>query len=125
MQTRVIDLNCKEKEYQFNLSVITESDWENLAHSIVLEMGRNVKELELTGYKVVIRDNKVKFKVFFQDDAYHELEYHLDALGRKSKSYQDVVSILWNEVMEKYYGAEYAKFVELKLGKSKTQTKED
>ncbi len=125
MQTRIVDLNCKDKEYQFTMSIITDADWKEFAYDIILEMGVYIKEPELTGCKVVIRDNKAKLKVFFQDQAYHELEYRLDVLGRKSKNYQDVVSVLWREKMQKYYGEEYSKFVEVNLGKNKTQIIED
>jgi hypothetical protein len=39
MQTRIIDLNCKDKEYNFNLSIVSEIDWKNFAHDIVLAKG--------------------------------------------------------------------------------------
>ena len=107
MRTRIIDLNCKDKEYLFNMSRLTDKDWNDLAHSVVLAKGQNVKDLELNGYKVVIRDNKVKFKVFFQDGQYHEHEYHLDVFGRESRKYADIVSELFQSVMSRYYGKKY------------------
>ena len=115
MQTRLINLNCKEKEYKFNMSVISEQDIRNLAHNIVLVKGENVKNLVLNGYKLIIRDNKAKFKLFYQDSFYHELEYHIDEFGRVSKNYQDVVSEFWQDVMRKYYGKEYDEALQVKI----------
>ena len=89
------------------MSVISEQDIRNLAHNIVLVKGENIKNLVLNGYKIIIRDNKAKFKLFYQDSFYHEAEYHLDEFGRASKNYQDVVSNLWQDVMREYYGEEY------------------
>lgn len=125
MQTRVIDLNCKDKGYKFNLSVITEVDWRDFAYNVVLENDNCAKKIQFNGYKVVIRDNRAKVKIFYQDHAYHELEYRIDVLGRISKKYQDVVSVIWREMLQKYFGEEYSKFVELNLGKNKTHTVED
>lgn len=115
MQARVIDLNCKDKEYKFNISVIGEDKWRDFAHDVVLAKGEKLKDLELNGYKVVIRDNKVKFKLFYKDSFYHELEYHLDEFGRSSKSYGDVVSALWQDVMMEYYGEDYKKTLKHKM----------
>ena len=122
MQARIIDLNCRDKEYKFNLSVISEQEWRNLAHNIVLYKGQNIKILELNGYKIVIRDNKAKIKLFYQDTAYHELEYHFDEFGRPSKLYQDDVSEFMQEIMLCHYGAEYQKALEsLKNSKLNTE----
>ena len=115
MNCKLLDLNCKDKEYKFNMSTVSEKDWLSFAHSVVLEKGENVKDLHITGCKIVIRDNKARFKVFYQDSNYHELEYHLDEFGRVSKKYQDIVSSLWQGVMSKYYGNEYNSQLELKL----------
>ena len=87
----------------------------NLARNIVLVKCENVKNLTLNGYKVIIRDNKAKFKLFYQDSFYHEVEYNLDEFGRISKDYQDVVSELWQDVMRKYYAEEYEDALKKKL----------
>ena len=107
MKKAIIDLNCKDKEYKFSLSVITEKDWIDLAHAIVLNKGQNIKILTINGFKIVIRDNKAKVKIFYQDSYYHELEYHLDEFGRVSQSYEDEFSQLLQDVMSKHYGQEY------------------
>lgn len=109
MQTRIIDLNCRDKEYKFNFSIVSEEEWRDFAHNVVLYKGQNIKTLELNGYKIVIRDNKVKVKLFYQDVAYHELEYHLDEFGRASKNYQDVISEFIQEIMSEHYGEKYEK----------------
>ena len=115
MQTRIIDLNCRDKEYKFNISVVSDDVWRNFAHDIVLAKGEYIKNLELNGYKVVIRDNKVKFKLFYKDSFYHELEYHLDEFGRISKNYQDIASTLWQDIMIGYYGEDYKKALRAKI----------
>ena len=107
MKSAIIDLNCKDKEYKFSLSVITEKDWVDFAHDVVLKKGENIKDITLNGLKIVIRDNQVKFKVFYQDSFYHEIEYHLDEFGRISKRYEDIVSKLFQNIMKKHYGKEY------------------
>lgn len=115
MKKAIIDLNCKDRDYKFSLSVITENDWVAFAHAIVLNKGENVKDLQLNGFKVVVRDNKAKIKVYYQDTCYHELEYHLDEFGRVSKHYEDVISLLFQSVMQNYYGKEYCLEFERKL----------
>ncbi len=115
MHSRIIDLNCSQNEYKFNISAIKEEEWVDMAHEIVLAKGENVKELELTGCKVVIRDNKAKFQVFFQDSSYHEHAYHLDVFGRASREYKDLVSLLFQDTMINYYGEEYQTDLEEKI----------
>ena len=122
MQTKVIDINCKDKEYKFNISVVSDEDWEQFVYNVVLEKGDFDKKFEINGYKVVIRDNKAKVKIFYQDNAYHELEYRLDIFGRAVNKYEDFVSVLWQDVMTKYYGEEYQKAKYVKLGREKVQT---
>ena len=115
MQKKLVNLNCGANEYKFDMSVISDQTWEDMAHNIVLAKGNYVKNLELTGFKIVIRDNKAKFKVFFQDGSYHEHEYHLDIFGRASRKYSDVVSELMQKVMTHYYGEEYSVALSNKL----------
>ncbi len=122
MQTIVIDLNCKDKEYNFNMSVISEKEWNDFAHDIVLAKGEYIKDLELNGYKVVIRDNKAKFKLFYKDSCYHELEYHLDEFGRVSKNYGDVTSALFQDIMIEHYGEDYKKALRTKMSTVIEQT---
>ena len=107
MQLVLVNLNCDTNKYKFDMSAITEEEWNKLAHEIVLTKGQHVKILELKGAKVVIRDNKAKMKVFFQDGLYHEHEYHLDVFGRESRQYADVVSEMFQGLMASYYGDSY------------------
>ena len=107
MKKAIIDLNCKDRDYKFSLSVVTEKDWSDFVHEVVLNKGENIKILTTNGFKIVIRDNKAKFKVYYQDSFYHEIEYHIDMYGRASRDYSDSVSKLWQSIMVKYYGKEY------------------
>ena len=115
MQTRFINLNCDANEYKFDMSKISNQEWIDMAHTIVLAKGQRIKALELQGIKVVVRDNKTKFKIFFQDSTYHEHEYHLDVFGRISRNYKDIVSELLQETMEHHYGQEYRDALDKKL----------
>ncbi len=107
MKKAIINLNCKDKEYKYSLSVITEKDWVDFVHEVVLNKGENIKILTTNGFKIVIRDNKAKIKIFYQDSFYHELEYLLDEFGRVSKNYEDEISQLLQGIMRKHYGQEY------------------
>ena len=53
--------------------------------------------------------------MFFQDGLYHEHEYNLDVFGRISKDYLDIVSELFQEMMEHYYGEEYRRALDEQL----------
>ena len=105
MQKKILDLN--DGNYKYSLSIISDSEWQDMAHTIVLTKGEYVKLLELLSFKVTIRENQAKFKICFQDSSYHEHEYHLDEFGRSSKQYRDCVSALLQEVMAKHFGNEY------------------
>ena len=113
MQTKIMDLNCGINK--FSMSVITEKEWIDMAHAIVLAKGDRAGKLELKDVKVVVRENKAKFKVNFQDSTYHEHEYHLDIFGRASRNYQDVVSQLFQDVMEFHYHGDYKSALDAKL----------
>ena len=115
----LMNLNEKNTSYQFDMSVIDEEIWSDMAHAIVLAKGKRMKLLELKSAKVVIRENKAKFKVCFQDDLYHEHEYHLDVFGRDSRDYLDLVSEMFQDVMKSYYGAEYEKALSQRLAEDK------
>ena len=114
MQEKILDLNIKDA-YKFSLSVITDDEWKDMAHSIILEKGEILKNLKLLGFKVVIKDNKAKFKICFEDSSYHENEYHIDEFGRISKDYKDCVSYLIQDVMAQHYGKDYLLALSAKL----------
>ena len=107
MSLVVMNLNDKNEQHQFDMSVIHEEVWDNLAHDIVLAKGKQVNGLGLKSAKVVVRGNKAKLKICFQDDLYHEHEYHLDVFGRASRNYSDLVSEMFQDIMKHYYGEEY------------------
>ena len=111
----LMNLNEKNSNHQFDISVIDEKVWTNLAYDIVLAKGKRVNTLELKSAKIVIRDNKAKFKICFQDDLFHEHEYHLDTFGRASRAYSDIVSEMFQDIMEHYYGEEYKVALDNKL----------
>ena len=107
MQTRIIDLNRKEMNFEFRINVFSSDEWVDFAHQIIWAKGENVRNLELIGLKVVIRDNVAKVKIFYQDAFYHELEYYFDEFGRIDKQYKDVASNIWQQVMLSRYGEKY------------------
>ena len=113
MQVKIMDLNCTEEK--FNLSAISKQEWIDLAHHVILAKGERIKVLELKDVKVVVRENRAKFDVSFQDSDYHEHKYHLDAFGRVSRNYQDIVSQLFQDVMGVHYGEEYKTALNEKL----------
>lgn len=115
MQVRMINLNCEANEYKFDMSAITEQEWIDMARDICWENKEYAKALTLNGVKNVVRDNKSKFKVFYQDSSWHELEYRLDVFGRSSRNYQDFVSKLFQDIMAKHYGEEYLMALDAKL----------
>ena len=119
MPVVLINLNDKDASYQFDMSVVDEEAWSIMAQEIVLAKGKRVKSLALKSAKVVIRENKAKFKVCFQDDLYHEHEYHLDVFGRDSRDYLDLVSEMFQDTMKSYYGAEYEEALNQRLAEDK------
>ena len=55
MQRRLINLNCRDKEYKFNMTDLSEEDWNNFAHSVVLAKGERVKDLALNVLRLLIQ----------------------------------------------------------------------
>ena len=116
MQIRMIPLNCREKEYLFDLSVISEERWCEFIQAIVQARVSCVENLKINGAKIVLRDNKVKLKLFYQDDSYHEVILYCDEFGRISKDYKDIISQIWQKMVASYYGESYEEELNLKLG---------
>ena len=115
MQARIIDLNCKEKEYKFNLSVVSQEMWGRCIRDILMVRASSTKGVIITGFKVTIRDNVAKVMLCWKDDLYHEFTCHLDEFGRISKNYKDLVSEIWQNIMFEYYGEEYRTQLDSKL----------
>lgn len=116
MQARIIDLNCKDKEYKFNLSIVSQDMWLRFIRDVLLVRVSSVEGVSITGFKVTIRDNVAKILLCWKDDLYHEFNFHLDAFGRVSKNYKDLVSEIWQNIMNEYYGDEYRSSLDSKLG---------
>ena len=122
MLLRIIPLNCREKEYAFNLSVITDDRWSKFVQDIVNARVYDIKNVKINGAKIVVRDNKAKVKLFYQDVDYHEVVLYFDEFGRISKEYKDVVSQIWQDMMSEYYGNKYVGMLNNKLGVSNIET---
>lgn len=121
MQTKIIDLNCRDKIYNFNISVVSEDAWTRFAQDVVLERVGTLCRYSITGYRVRIRDNKARVLLCWKDSAYHEFEFQLDEYGRVSRGYSDIISKLWQDIMKSYYGEQYEKEL-VRLGIVKNQT---
>ncbi len=104
MQYFIMPLNCRDKHYDFDMVVVKDKDWIKFAKSVLLARTDGVSSVSLIGFKVIIRDNIARFKLFWQDVAYHELEFRLDPFGRDSKNYSDLISEIWQNIMSDYYG---------------------
>ena len=111
MQVRIIDLNCEDKKYKFNLSVVSQDVWLNFMKEVLISRIEFAKTVTITGFKVTIRDNVAKVLLCWKDDLYHEFSCHLDPFGRVSKDYKDIVSEIWQNIMNDYYGEEYQKSI--------------
>lgn len=116
MQFNIVPLNCRDKQYEFNIVAVREDDWIKFVKSVLLARTDNVSSVSLTGFKVVIRDNIAKVVLYWKDEEfYHEFKFHLDPFGRVSKDYKDLVSEIWQNLMGDYYGEEYNSALEAKL----------
>ena len=71
MNVRIINLNCAEKEYDFNMAVITDKDWAGFVNDVVLDRVSSANGLKINGAKIVLRDNNAKIKLFYQDFIKH------------------------------------------------------
>ncbi|MBO5954930.1 MAG: hypothetical protein J6Q13_03075 [Clostridia bacterium] len=115
MKTAIIDLNCKDKYYQFNMSQVSNQDWEHFTLNVIIAKVGHIGGYEITGKKITIRDNKAKIMLCWKDVNYHEFQFHLDEFGRSLNNYKDIVSSLWQDVMISYFGDKYRSALESKL----------
>jgi hypothetical protein len=122
MNVRIINLNCAEKEYDFNMAVITDKDWAGFVNDVVFDRVSSANGLKINGAKIVLRDNHAKIKLFYQDSSYHEVQFLCDAFGRMSQRYSDNASKSFQSMMKKYYGIDYARALDKKLAKLATPT---
>ena len=118
-------LNLNEKEYKFDLSVISVNSWTQFMFDVLLARVDNIKAVKTPSIKYNIRDNVAKVVISWlgEKDSYHEFTCHLDEFGRISKNYQDVVSEIWQNKMADYYNEEYVQDLNTKLDEIKVQTK--
>ena len=101
-------LNCRDKEYEFNLSVITDDDCKRFAFDYIISSNQMLNNYQVNGIKVIIRDNKAKIVLYYQcGGAIHEVKLILDVFGNKSQNYQDNISKIWQEIMIKHHGDKY------------------
>lgn len=120
--TVVKDFN--EGEYKFNLSTTSSKEWTKLMLDILVARLDSVKGVKITGSKITIRGNVAKVLLAWEDvnQNYHELTFHLDEFGRKSKNYQDLISQIWQNNMSNHYGEDYNQALSLKLDEINTKT---
>lgn len=107
MTTLIIPLKCEGKDFKFDLYKISDQDWETFVNDIVFARLPNAKNVKINGAKVVIRDNKAKVSLFYNDGNYHEVLLKIDEFGRITQEYKDVISKIWQDLMFKYYGKAY------------------
>lgn len=116
----VIDLN--DKEYKFNLSNLTEQDWNNFTTD-VLANRIDVEGIDIVGYKLKIRDNEANILICWREPgAYREKQLVLDEFGRHSKGYQDFASKSLQNLMVAHYGKEYIDELNSKLEEVKNKS---
>lgn len=121
MQTVVVDVNEKN-DNKFNISVVSKDDWTKFTKTIIVGRLNEDKSVKMLGSFVNIRDNKAKVKICWEDNLYHEFEFHIDEFGRSSKGYQDLVSQIWQNIMTDYYQEEYVIELDAKLVELQSQT---
>ena len=122
MTTIIIDLNCDDKEYKFNLSNITKEEWTKFARDVLIARLPVLKGTRMTGFRVKIRDNIARVRIAWEDEAWHEKEYRLNEFGRPTRNYQDIVSNIWQNLMSARFGQEYVQELNVKLDEVKTQS---
>ena len=109
-------LNCEDKDYQFNLSAVTDADCEEFAIKYVFQDGKTVKGTHINGIKVIIRDNIAKVQLYYQEGAsIHEVAVSLDPFGMKSHNYEDEISRIWQTIMARHFGQSYVDTLKEKL----------
>ena len=120
MAILIIPLKCEGKEFEFDLYKIADQHWEKFIKDIVFAKLPNAKNVKINGAKIIIRDNKAKVSLFYNDGNYHEVLLRLDEFGRISQEYKDEISKIWQDLMFDYYGKKYkdaldSKFDTLKI----------
>lgn len=121
MITRIIDLN--DKEFKFNLSNLTEQDWNNFTRDVLADRLTVVEGIDIVGYRLKIRDNVANIFICWREPgAYREKQLVLNEFGRHSKDYQDFASKSLQNLMVAHYGKEYIDELNAKLEEIKNQS---
>ena len=93
---------------EFNLTDLSEQDWQYFAEDIVLNIAEGKTVRSLMG-SVTIRGNNAKLKLAYQDGNYHEIVLRIDEFGVSTHNYSDNISRIWQDVMKARFGAKYSK----------------
>ncbi len=116
-------LNLNEKTYKFDLSKISDEDWNKFMFDVLLARLDNVRVVKSPMIRPSIRDNVAKVQISWNEvKSYHEFTFHVDEFGRQSKKYQDLVSNVWQNLMTEYYQEEYVQELNVKLDEVNAKT---
>ena len=116
-------LNLNEKSYKFDLSIISEEDWNKFMFEVLLARLDNVRFIKVPTIKAIIRDNIAKVQIsWVEGKSCHDFTFHLDEFGRKSKNHQDLISNIWQNLMTEYYHEEYVQALNSKLRETEIKT---
>ena len=120
MINAVIDLN--DKEYKFNLSNLTEQDWNNFTTDFLANR-IDIEGIDIVGYRLKIRDNVANIFICWREPgAYCEKQLLLNEFGRPSKDYQDFASKSLQNLMISHYGQEYVEELNANLKEVKNKS---
>ena len=107
MRFKLTPLNDSKKNYQFDLTQISEQDWMSFICDLISVNAVDSKSVEIYEINISIRDNVAKVKVQYQDDYFHEITMNIDEWGPTQFETSSLSSILWQDVMIKNFAEEY------------------
>ncbi len=123
-----MDINIKkpsfnDKDYKFDLSIMSGKDWTHFMFDVLLSKLENIEGVKTPSIKLSIRDNVAKVMISWLelDESYHEFTFHLDEFGRKSENYQDLISNIWQNIMTEHYHEAYIQELNKTLSEVRTQ----
>lgn len=115
MRFKLIPLNDSKKQYQFDLTKISGQDWIAFMKDLILVNAVDAQNIEIYDINISIRDNIAKVKVQYQDDVFHNITMKIDEWGLSQFEPNSVSSILWRDVMIKYFAEDYKACLEDKI----------
>jgi len=107
MKGKIFDLNERNKDYKFNLSVVKKDEWDALITYMLLEMSKRERIKSDYSYSVNIKENIATIGLSWNDGEFHEVVRKLDAFGIVGTDYQDFISLCWQYIMSNHYDEEY------------------